>query len=86
MGDLINLNDFRKRRDKQRAGAVAGENKAKSSRGRNQRRAEALAADRAKTALDGKRLTESPRMRPVKLSPDGGKPAVSGPDQPAGKS
>ena len=52
MGDLVNLNKFRKRAGKQRSEQEAAENRAKFGRTRSEREREETHAERARELLD----------------------------------
>lgn len=56
MGDVVNLNDYRKRLAKRRARERASENRARHGRSRGQRRESTADAERFKAELDGNRL------------------------------
>jgi hypothetical protein len=63
MGDVVNLNDYRKRLAKRRAGERASENRARHGLSRGQRRGAAADAERFKAGLDGNRLERKPHDR-----------------------
>jgi hypothetical protein len=52
MGDLINLNKFRKRVEKEQSGQKAAANRAKFGRTRSEREREEADAERARELLD----------------------------------
>lgn len=57
MGDVVNLRQRRKQRARDNAEAAAAANRAKFGRPKAERRRESAAAERARTELDGKKLT-----------------------------
>ena len=63
MGDVVNLNDYRKRLAKRRARERASENRARHGRSRGQRRESTADAERFKAELDGNRLERKPHDR-----------------------
>ncbi len=63
MGDVVNLNDYRKRLAKLRARRRASENRARHGRSRGQRRGATADAERFKAELDGNRLERKPHDR-----------------------
>ena len=60
MGDVVNLNHYRKRRDRQRAARRAAENRAKLGRGKLERESTHRDGERHRHKLDGKRLDRGP--------------------------
>ena len=60
MGDVVNLNNYRKRLAKQHARERAVENRARHGRGRGQRQGATADANRVEAELDGKRLESKP--------------------------
>ena len=60
MGDVVNLNHYRKRRDRQQAERRAAENRAKSGRGKLERESTRRDAEHHRHKLDGKRLDRGP--------------------------
>jgi hypothetical protein len=59
MGELINLRQVRKRRDRAAREAEAAANRTRFGRTKADKRAETDAADRARRDLDGKRLDDN---------------------------
>lgn len=53
MAEIVNLNRYRKAREKQRAGVEAKENRIRHGRTKEQRRREADEQERENRALDG---------------------------------
>ncbi len=61
MGDLVNLNQSRKLRQKAKKRAEADENAVKFGRTKAQKSRDKALADKAASALDGHRLNRHPR-------------------------
>ncbi len=60
MGEVVNLNEYRKRRQREVAKACAAENRTRHGRSRVERTKAALQAERRKAEFDGKRLERDP--------------------------
>lgn len=60
MGDVINLREARKRRDRATRESEAAANRSRFGRTKDQKRKEADAVERARRELDGKRLEKDP--------------------------
>ena len=58
MGDVVNLNSFRRRKERLRAERAAAENRAKFGRGAGEKTVTRYDAEREKKNLDGKRLDD----------------------------
>lgn len=58
MGDVVNLNAFRKRKDRARAERTAAEHRARFGRSGAEKTANRFDGDRGKKDLDGKRLDD----------------------------
>ncbi len=58
MGDVINLNRYRKQRDQRRREQEAGPNRVRSGRTRAEVKADVTTRERARQALDGKKIDE----------------------------
>ena len=58
MGDLVNLNLFRKRKDRARAERAASEHRVKFGRNTAEKTENRFDSDRTKKDLDGKRLDD----------------------------
>lgn len=58
MGDVVNLNQYRKRRTRDRNAAHAAENRARFGRSKEQRQAERSEAERQRRDLDTKKLED----------------------------
>jgi hypothetical protein len=58
MGEVINLNQYRKQRDKTRKADQAAANRVRSGRTKAQRRNEQAGQDRTRRELDGKQREE----------------------------
>jgi hypothetical protein len=58
MGDVVNLNSFRKRKEKARAERVAAEHRVKFGRTAAEKATTRREAERDKKDLDGKRLDD----------------------------
>jgi uncharacterized protein DUF4169 len=56
MAEIVNLNQYRKRRGKREAEKTAAENRARHGRSKAERRKERLEGDKAAKDLDNKRL------------------------------
>ena len=56
MGDVVNLNAYRKRQEREAIKAKAGENRVRHGRKRAAKRREQEERDRANVQLDGKKL------------------------------
>ncbi len=56
--DIVNLNQFRKQRDKARKSATVEENRAKFGRTKQERRKDDATRDKADKSLDGKKLDD----------------------------
>jgi hypothetical protein len=59
MGDIVNLQQHRKKLKRERAGRAAADNRARHGRGKPERLNADLARLRQEKALDGKRLERS---------------------------
>jgi hypothetical protein len=60
MGDVVNLNQFRKRKEREQREVRATENRAKSGRGKIERKMTRNDAKRQQQDHDGKRIDNSP--------------------------
>ena len=60
MGDVVNLNRFRKERGRAAKARRSVENRARAGRGKAERRATGAEAARTDAALDGKRIERPP--------------------------
>lgn len=58
MGDVVNLNRFRKARQRTEKQATAAENRTRFGRSAAKRKADALARDKAESRLDGKKIED----------------------------
>lgn len=56
MGEIINLNRYRKNRERKESGAQAAENRARFGRSKDDRLREKAEQDRRQTELDNKKL------------------------------
>jgi len=56
MADLVNLNKYRKQRDRRDAQKAAAENRTRHGRSKAERKQERLESDKATKDLDNKRL------------------------------
>ena len=58
MGEIVNLNRYRKQRERLQKEQEAGLNRTRAGRSRVEKQAERTAAERARRELDGKKLDE----------------------------
>ena len=65
MGDVVNLNHYRKRRERLRAGARGAENRARMGRTKLERDTVANEAKRRQRELDGKHVERTPGDEPA---------------------
>ncbi|MBL28536.1 MAG: DUF4169 domain-containing protein [Rhodospirillaceae bacterium] len=70
MGDLVNLNEYRKQRARRDAASRAAEKRIKHGRTREERTKAAMEAERADAGLDGKRLDDDVERHDGKPEPD----------------
>ena len=60
MGDVVNLNQFRKKRDRAAKAQQRAANRARTGRTKAERQATQIEASRGDGALDGKRIDHEP--------------------------
>ncbi len=65
MGDVVNLNHYRKRRERLRAEGRGAENRARKGRTKLERDTATNEAERRQRKLDGKRIERSPGDEPA---------------------
>ncbi|MEI7606039.1 MAG: DUF4169 family protein [Rhodospirillaceae bacterium] len=58
MGEIVNLNRYRKAREQQRREQEAGVNRARTGRVKGEKQSETAARERTRRDLDGKKLDE----------------------------
>jgi hypothetical protein len=77
MGDVVNLNKFRKTRTRKAEEETAEVNRARFGRRRHEKAAERTALDRADATLDGKKRDAASETRDAGVEPE--KPAPKSP-------
>lgn len=64
MGEIVNLNQYRKKREREEKNLHGAENRARSTRKKGDRLAARFEAERRDAKLDGKRLEHKPPDEP----------------------
>lgn len=64
MGEIVNLNQYRKKREKEEKNRRGAENRARSGRRKGDRMGARFEADQREADLDGKRLEHKPSDEP----------------------